>query len=259
MRMRLAIAVMFLAVTLASFASGGGVGVPDLLVERDGTTLWVATERALDEKGRFRSDVLAPHERSLKRSAALNMRRVAEEKARSPRSATTPVDECQTFRGSIPQHFVANQSFGDLVGNAEVIVSGRIRGMGDGFLFGLPGQLLELAPAYLKGAPAGGSTFLFYPLARIRTEAGLLCSKPVAAYVPPKTGDVVLVFSMVKPTVVEGHTILHVNLARELAHAPSGGDPVIPATLNAESGGSDDYPTLLRRVDDGVKQRSNRH
>lgn len=174
---------------------------------------WIAAEDAIDASGRLRPEVLGHRISSLRTNAALN-----------------GYDECRVFVGTIPDNFKARGSLQELTANAAAIVSGHVVDIREGFLSGEPGSLLKLSATWLKGMPTA-ETYLFFPLARIRTAEGLVCAQPVGEFDVPHVGDRFVAFAMYSPVVAEGQAIFHVNLARQVVHQPRDGKPRLPVAL----------------------------
>lgn len=198
--------------------------IPSTITGSRGQVVWVAAEEAIDANGRLRTDILGHSISSLRKNAELNRKMAA-------KAAAAPDDECRVFVGSIPDNFKPKGSLEELTSNAEAIVSGRVVDIRQGFLGGDPGSLLKLSAKWLKGT-ASTETYLFFPLAKIKTTDGLVCAQPVGEFDVPHIGDRFVAFAMYSPVIAEGQAIFHVNLARQVVHEPREGKPRLPAALD---------------------------
>ncbi len=197
--------------------------IPSTIPGPGGRVVWVAADDAIDANGRFRTETLGQSIPSLRKNAELNRKMAA-------KAAAAPDDECRVFVGSIPDNFKPKGSLEELTSNAEAIVTGRVVEIRQGFLGGSPGSLLKLSATWLKGTPSA-ETYLFFPLAKIKTAEGLVCAQPVGEFDVPHVGDRFVAFAMYSPVVADGQAIFHVNLARQVVHEPRDGKPRLPAAL----------------------------
>ncbi|HYD50641.1 MAG TPA: hypothetical protein VEB21_19955 [Terriglobales bacterium] len=223
-----------------SFASAQAAPpVPDTIPGKDGRLAWVSARHALDESGRLKTELVDSP--LLRANARLN-RKQNEIKAND-----AAAEECKTFLGTYLENFKPTNSLKEAVDGAEMIVSGRVLSIEEGFLHNLPGSLLRLSGSAIKGTNTD-EIFVFYPLARIRTANGLVCTRPVGAFQPPAVGDQLVVFSMSQPLVTENRTVLQVDPVREIVHQGVSGQRVVPAAFVQELGSGLTFEQLERRV-----------
>jgi hypothetical protein len=214
--------------------------IPETITSSDGRLAWVSTSHALDESGRLKTDLVDSP--TLRANAKLNRKhRLAQT------DATATPEECRTFLGTHPQHFKSTASLHDAAAGAELIVSGRVVSIDEGFLHNVPGSLLRLTGSTIKGETTG-EIFLFYPYARIRTTDGLVCARPVGEFLPPAVGDRLIVFSMTPALVVEGRTILSVDPPREIIHQRGVGRRLVPAAFTRELDANLTLEDVVKRI-----------
>jgi hypothetical protein len=208
-----------LALLLATHADAEAVpALPGTICAPDGRLAWVSVRHALDESGRLKTNLVDSP--LLRANARLN-------------AAAAGAGECRAFLGTHPEHFKSTASLRDAAAGAELIVSGRVLAIEEGFLHNLPGSLLSIAGSAIKGS-ATEEVYLFYPYARIRTVDGLVCARPVGEFQPPAAGDHLIIFSM-NPALVSGfRTILQVDPTRALIHQSAAGRRFVPAAFTRE-------------------------
>lgn len=241
---------------LAGPAAGGDV--PDITHDVEGRPLWVAADVAVGAEGRLRQEVLGQRLPQILEAARLNTSRASHKRvpvtANAPSQSDATLDGCETFLGTVPHHSAPAASLDDLVTHAKFVVSGEISSVRQGFLGGLPGSLVRLSATYLAGSPAG-ETFLFYPLARIRTSEGFVCARPLGDFMAPQVGDRLLIFSMVQPHVLGDLTIFEVNIARELVHQSRDGVTRIPPALQTVVPDTPSFDTIEHAVRQFFRER----
>jgi hypothetical protein len=204
----------------------------------DARPAWVPAERALNADGTFREELFG--------SWIGPSRRIAERNGNS--------QECRFAVGPpVADDFLSTPSLEKLATNARSIVSGTVISIEQGFYYGRPGSLLRLEPMYVKGAARGSATYLFYPLAKISTAHGLVCTHPLGDYAAPEVGDRVLVFTMDEPRVTTVGTILSVDIRRQLIHEASNSDVRLPAAFVTDAGVPKTFDAVRRRVTEIVR------
>jgi hypothetical protein len=214
----------------ASAVAGGSDAIPSVLAERDDATFWIAADRVVGVDGKLNLKGLGRFAPSVADHQAKKLERTTRSKGSGNPAKWPELKGCESYLGTMPDHFEPTSSLRDLTTYADFIVAGRVVAIRQGFLGGMPGSLLLLSTDSIKGDTARES-YLFYPLARIETSDGPICAMPVGRFVPPSIGDRVLVFSMVQPHRLEGRTVFQVNTSRELVHEPRKGPLQLPAAL----------------------------
>jgi hypothetical protein len=246
---------------LAGPVAVAGGDVPDIIDDVEGRPLWLAADVAVDAEGMLRQEVLGQRLPQILEAARLNTSRASYKRvpvtANAPSQTDDALDGCETFLGTIPEHFEPTASIDDLVTHSKSVVSGTISSVRQGFMGGLPGSLVRLSATYLTGSPAG-ETFLFYPLARIRTSDGFVCARPLGDFMAPQVGDRLLIFSMVQPHVLGDTTIFEVNIARELVHQSRDGVSRIPPALQTVVPDMPSFDTVEHAVRQFFKERAMR-
>jgi hypothetical protein len=228
--------IVFLCLLLPLKAAAGEV--PDVILNPDGKPLWVSVDRALDERGKLKPETLGDYgaraEDRLRRSNEYAARAKKAQPSKPLKPKPPELEGCVTFSVDLPEHPVPPSSLSALTYDADVIVAARVVDVRQGFMNGGAGSLLVLDAEYLKGKPTI-DTYLYYPMARIETSEGLLCTTPLGNFIPPRIGDRMLVFSMGEPRQFADQTILYVNPARELVHESRGREMILPQALAAQS------------------------
>jgi hypothetical protein len=184
---------------------------------------WVASEVAVKSDGTLNGDVLLGHTASLQRWL---------ERGRALFGDVVPGPDDCTVRLVPPSHLSPARSPEELITRSVHIVSGRVMAIRQGFLHGLPGSLLKVTGDYLKGSPSA-ETYVFYPVAKIRTADGIFCAVPPPGYSPPRLGDTVVYFSPAPiPLSFGGRRVFYDgSLSETLAHIPENGKATLPTAL----------------------------
>lgn len=238
---RFLVVLLISAATILPASAAGFTITPDLIDKSDGTVVWVSANRAIDAQGKLRAEELGEdRQRKLLKNAERN--RPAPRHSAS--ADAEPLDPCVVFTGVHMSSYEPTGSLNDLVVHADAIVSGAVVSIEQGFLHGYPGSLVRIDGEILKGQPAR-EVYLFYPLARIPTADGMICSNPVADFIKPRPGDRMLVFSMPAPLIVGDRMILHVDVSRELLHETQDGVIKAPKALRP---GADGQPVTFDAV-----------
>jgi hypothetical protein len=251
---------VFLVAPLFLPLMAAGDEVPELILNLDGKPYWVSANQALDRNKRLKPGVLGDYGWRAEGRLHRNNEHGAHANAQQTDSSPLPPElmGCRSFSVDVPEHSNPTSSLSDLVQNADVIVSARIVAIQQGFLSGGAGSLLLLDAEYLKGEPTL-ETYLFYPLARIATAEGLLCSKPLHHFIPPKVGDRLLVFSMFDPVRISGQTILYVDPSRELVQDSKGTGLVTPPAFASSflpaAAGFNDIKIAVAKALDAARAR----
>lgn len=225
--------------------------IPSVLNDEDGP-LWVAADEAVDLNAKLKVEKLGRFGLSV---AELARKKLPDDKKKAPSAALqgTALEGCEIFRTLIVDHFQPTASLADLTTHAETIISGRVVAMRQGFFGGTPGSLLRLSKTDTFKGESADETYLFYPIARVQTDAGLICAKPLGNFIPPAIGDRLLAFSMVPSRRIEGRTILQVNTARELVHEPRQGTLQVPAALNSVAVRGSRFDDVVQAVRESVE------
>jgi hypothetical protein len=197
----------------------GSPEVPAVMDEQ-----WIAADHAITVDGARREEMLGQHTRRLRELARKNTAR--------GRDRGAPFEDCQISTQVDLRDPQRTSSIDRLTRNAGAIVAAKVLATRPGFLGGSPGTMLLLEPRYLKG-PQAQELYLFYPLAKIRTKEGMICASPFGDFFAPQRGDRVLIFSLVKPAIRDGHAILSVDVSQQLVHETRGGRVFAPDALRA--------------------------
>lgn len=235
MPLRSAVGFLFIVTALAQPAVASDE-IPSVLRDRDDSTFWIAADEAVRPDGTLDVEAMGlsgpGNADFLARLPQMRATQLKLQRRGAPKPAATwpELEGCEFFRGTACGHFEPTSSLSDLVTHADFIVSARIVAIRQGFLAGMPGSLMLLSTDYLKGT-AAPDTYLFYPLARIRTNQGAICAVPLGSFVPPKAGDRLLIFSMTGGHWLEGRMVFQVDTARELVHEPGEGALQLPRAL----------------------------
>ena len=236
---RIALAVIVTA--YADLTCGqASAAIPDTITAQDERLAWVSARRAVDESGHLKTDLVDSP--ALRANAQLNRKQ-----RQAQANAAGAAEECRTFLGAYPEHFKSTRSLRDAATGAELIVSGRVLSIDEGFLHNQPGSLLRLSGSAIKGT-ATEEIYVFYPSARIRTADGLVCARPVGDFQSPAVGDQLIVFSMRPALITGGRTILSVDPPRELIHQSVAGRRLVPAAFAPELDGGLTLQEVERRV-----------
>lgn len=245
-RFVIALCFMISVPALAGPAGADRNPIPSVMAYRDIPAFWVAAECAIDHGGKLNVSILGAYGPSLADQVARRRDRLRRNPPDSSSASKWPeLEGCESFFNSIPDHFEPTSPFAALIQHADFIVSARVLAMRQGFLGGMPGSLLLLSSDSLKG-DAGDLTYLFYPLARIQTVEGPVCSKPLGSFAPPAVGDRLLLFSMGGFTELDGRRSFLVNTMRELVHESRNSRLLIPPALASLT------PAAAPRFDDVV-------
>ena len=231
-----ALLLLTAVVVIGAPLAGSDELVPSQLRDREDPAYWIAADKAVGPDGKLNRGAMG----RLAHSVSGYLKRMQGRRANahaSPSSAAATrtakwpeLEGCESFFGTVPEHWKPTGSLSDFATHAEAIVTGRIVAIRQGFLGGMPGSLLRLEADYVKGEPSD-ETYLFYPLARIKTTEGLVCETPLGSFVPPTVGDRVLLFSMTRGSRLEGRDVFWVNTVRELVHESPRARLQLPASL----------------------------
>jgi hypothetical protein len=251
--------ICFSALLLSSGAISTVEKIPDIIHEAgDQRPLWVAAAVALTDAGLLRDDLFG--------ESVTLARRVARENTRLKRdalsvqsanpSATVESKPCYSFVGQpASESFRSDKSYADLIDNSIVIFSGRATAISEGFYSGHPGSLVRLEGKYIRGS-AHGPTFFFYPLARIETAEGTICTQPLGRYTPPGIGDRFLIFAMTKPLITEAGDIIFALTGRQVVHGPVAGAPIGPKTVLGQLAGRPTFDSAEQLVIQQLRLRN---
>jgi len=184
------LAVAALILNAALLLAKDSANVPDLVLLKDGDTMWISTDLALKSDHTLNQQALgmsADFLRSVakRRSDTARTEQLATPSGTAQDLITTPdaaTAECDGFL-SLPPGKASDPN--TLPHDANVIVTGRVTAVKEGFFFNTPGSLLAIVGTALKGSLSAHTYLLFYPYARIKTADGLMCAG--ANLAPPAT------------------------------------------------------------------------
>lgn len=210
---------------------------------------WVSVSSAVDASGRMHSGLLTTYDAErLRNAAARNPRRIVS-------GDTLAADgECTTFIGRGLHQPGEKRTLAELTRSARAVFSGRVEGGEQGFLFGQPGTLFEITVGETaKGDEAPGSiVYLFYPFAKIATEGGLICARPIGQTVLPQTGDTIVLFPFLPPEPLSVR--IYMAEPRWQLIVVRDGRTFVPENLTRELREDTGARTILQRVREGAKR-----
>lgn len=164
--------------------------IPSTVVDDENSSIWVAAE-AVTETGRLHLDLLPLSTQSRIRSQL--------ESARTERQSADRPDELSrcsfltlTSHSSKPPSRPL-ESPQDLASTAEIILSGTVTDVAQGFYYGGEATVIELQiAAYVKGplelAPEA-KLLLVYPWAELELEGEVICYRGERGDAPPQVGS----------------------------------------------------------------------